>query len=138
AWIHFGANIGASAPLVTRLAASDDDFDKAVADAIASAGATVDQRNPRGSLPGGEAELVHRGGGRYVALTGGNALFHNPDDRGPQVVNVAAIARIAAAFVSIVKALSATAACRVLGSLPARLGPALPARVRIRRRLPHA
>jgi hypothetical protein len=107
AWIHLGANIGASTPRSNRLAASDDDFDRMVTDALSSAGVTVDQRNPRGSLPGGEAEMVHRGGARYVALTGGNALFHNPDDRGPQVVNRTVIVEVSDAFVAIAKSLAA-------------------------------
>jgi hypothetical protein len=40
-------------------------------------------------MPGGEAEVVHRGGGHYVSVIGSNALFHNPEDRDAKVVDAA-------------------------------------------------
>jgi Peptidase family M28 len=100
AWIHFGANIGAATDPGNRLAASDDDFDRMASHAMASAGLSVDQRIPRGGIPGGEAEVVHRAGGRYVAVTGRNALFHNLEDRGPHAVNPSVIARFSTAFIA--------------------------------------
>ena len=108
AWIHFGANIGAATDPGNRLAASDDDFESIASRAMASSGLSVDQRIPRGTIPGGEAEVVHRGGGRYVAVTGRNALFHNPEDRGPQAVDPGVIAKFSIAF---------TAAARSMASL---------------------
>lgn len=65
----------------------------------------IGRRNPRGTVPGGEAEVVHRGGGRYVSVIGSNALFHNPDDRGPEVVNVGEIARFAQMFATVARRL---------------------------------
>jgi hypothetical protein len=50
--------------------------------------------------------VVHRGGGRYVSIIGRNALFHNPADRGPEAVDLEAIARFAAAFSAIAKTLA--------------------------------
>jgi hypothetical protein len=40
---------------------------------------------------------VHRTGGRYVTLVGSNPLFHLPQDRWPQAVEVEIVTRIAAA-----------------------------------------
>jgi hypothetical protein len=64
----------------------------------------IDRRVPRGTIPGGEAEVVHRGGGRYVSVIGRNALFHNPDDRGAQSVNLTAIATFVEAFTVVARA----------------------------------
>ena len=60
-----------------------------LAEAMQAGGLRVDRRVPRGTVPGGEAEAVHRGGGKYVSIIGRSALFHNPADRGPDAVDVA-------------------------------------------------
>jgi hypothetical protein len=73
---------------------------------MASSGLSVDQRIPRGTIPGGEAEVVHRGGGRYVAVTGRNALFHNLEDRGPQAVDPSVIATFSIAFIAAAKSMA--------------------------------
>jgi hypothetical protein len=59
----------------------------------------------RGVRPG-EAEVVHRGGGRYVSVIGRNALFHSPGDRGPKVANARAIGAFIDAFATVAKALA--------------------------------
>lgn len=129
-WMHFGANIGAaigpdnalrptddqskglppSASLPrangNTVQASDDALENMLGQAMTSAGVSIDVRNPRGTIPGGEAEVVHRGGGRYVSVIGRNALFHNPEDRGPQVVDARAIAAFVDAFAIIAKTLA--------------------------------
>ena len=45
-------------------------------------------------------------GGRYLTLVGSNKLFHLPQDRWPQAVDVAAVARIAAAAARIANAIT--------------------------------
>lgn len=105
-WMHFGANIGAAVEPGTVIQASDDDSEKILADAIEPAGLAITRRNPRGTVPGGEAEAVHRGGGRYVSVIGRNALFHNPEDRGPQAIDPAAIARFIDAFTAVARSLT--------------------------------
>jgi hypothetical protein len=69
----------------------------------------IDSRVPRGSVPGGEAGVVHRGGGRYMSIIGRNALFHNPADRGPAAVDPETIARFAVAFTGIAQTLASPA-----------------------------
>ena len=97
-WMHFGANIGAATQPGNRLQASDDGFDDMLSREMTTLGLTIDQRVRRGTVPGGEAEVVHRGGGRYVSIIGTSALFHNPDDRGPEAIDPAMIARFSRAF----------------------------------------
>ena len=101
AWIHLGANIGAALDPGNTLQASDAQIETQWAQAMTAAGLSIDRRNPLGTVPGGEAEVVHRGGGRYISVIGRNAMFHNPEDRGPQVVDTPAIGRFVAALTEI-------------------------------------
>ena len=126
-WIHFGANIGAATrpgtprpensddpglrhatPVLgsaNTIQASDDEFEALLSSEMSAAGLAISRRNPRGTIPGGEAETVHRGGGRYVSVIGSNALFHNPDDRGPEAVDVRAISRFTKVFAAVARQL---------------------------------
>ena len=106
AWIHFGANIGAAQDPGNTIQASDDDMEALLSSAMLTAGLRVDRRVPRGTVPGGEAGVVHRGGGRYLSIIGRNALFHNPGDRGPEAIDAKAIAGFAAVFTGIASKLS--------------------------------
>lgn len=105
-WIHFGANVGAAQDPGTIIQASDDEMEATMAKAMTAAGITITRRVPRGTVPGGEAGVVHRGGGRYMSVIGRNALFHNPADRGPDAIDPSAIARFAAAFTRIARTLA--------------------------------
>jgi len=108
AWIHFGANIGAAQEPGNTIQASDDQMETLLANAILARGMKIDRRVPRGTVPGGEAGVVHRGGGKYMSLIGRNALFHNPADRGPGAVDVNVIANFAVVFTEIARDLAAT------------------------------
>lgn len=105
-WMHFGANIGAATEPGNVLQASDDQFDEQLSRAMTAAQLSVDRRIPRGTIPSGEAEVVHRGGGRYVSIIGRNALFHHPDDRGAQAVDAVAIAKFTTAFITAARIIS--------------------------------
>lgn len=126
-WIHLGANIGAAmlpaasglvsgnsperrhATPVTgsgnTIQASDDEFEAILSRAMTSEDLGIARRNPRGTVPGGEAEAVHRGGGRYLSVIGSNALFHNPADRGANAVDLGVIARFTKAFATVAEVL---------------------------------
>lgn len=126
-WIHLGANIGAAMlPAVTvpasdesperrhatpvmgsgnTIQASDDEFEAVLSRAMMSEDLGIARRNPRGTVPGGEAETVHRGGGRYLSVIGSNALFHNPADRGPDSVDLRVIARFTKTFATVAEVL---------------------------------
>ncbi|SRR5579883_3330560 len=106
AWIHLGANIGAAQNPGNIVQASDDEMEKLLAGSILDAGMKVDRRVPRGTVPGGEAGVIHRGGGRYMSLIGNNAVFHNIADRGPDVVSVDAVARFVNVYRGIAKKLA--------------------------------
>ena len=106
AWIHLGANIGAAQGPANHLQASDDAMEAMMEAAMTAAGLRVDRRVPRGTVPRGEAENVHRGGGRYISLIGSNDLFHNPGDRGADAVDLDVIERFAGAFALVATSLA--------------------------------
>jgi hypothetical protein len=106
AWIHLGANIGAAQQPGNMIQASDDEMETILANGMTSAGLAINQRVPRGTIPGGEAGVVHRGGGRYLSVIGSNALFHNPADRGSEAVDPSVIARFVAVLASIARTLA--------------------------------
>ena len=97
-WIHLGANIGAAQGLGNNLQASDDEMELKMAEAMTRVGLQIDRRRPRGLPPRGEAENVHRGGGRYISIIGNNDLFHNTSDRGADVIDLHVIERFASVF----------------------------------------
>jgi hypothetical protein len=105
AWIHLGANIGAAQGPGNHLQASDDEMESMLAEAMTKTGLAIDGRLARGAVPRGEAENVHRGGGRYISIIGSNALFHNTGDRG-NVVDLEVIARFAGAFAMVATSLA--------------------------------
>lgn len=106
AWIHLGANIGAAHGPGTTLQASDDEMETAMAEAMTEAGLAIDARHPRGAAPRGEAENIHRAGGRYLSIIGNNDLFHNASDRGVDAVDVKIVERFAEAFGAVARLLA--------------------------------
>jgi hypothetical protein len=106
AWIHLGANIGAARGPGNNIQASDDEMEAMLAAAMAKADLKIDHRRPRGLAPRGEAENVHRGGGRYISLIGNNDLFHNTSDRGPDAIDLDVIERFAGAFAAVATSLA--------------------------------
>ena len=106
AWIHLGANIGAAQGPANVLQASDDEMDQTMTVAMTEAGLRIDRRHPRGTAPLGEARNIHREGGRFISIIGRNNLFHNPDDRGPDVIDLDVIERFAKAFAMVATSLS--------------------------------
>jgi hypothetical protein len=104
AWIHLGANIGAAQGPGSTLQASDDALETMMADAMGKAGLRIDRRLARGAMPRGEAANVHEG--RYISIIGNNDLFHNTSDRGPDAVDLDAIAGFAGVFASVATALA--------------------------------
>jgi hypothetical protein len=97
AWIHIGANIGAP-DQPNLIHASDKVMERWAAAAIEQQGLTAGATAARDSVPRGEAGTLHRGGARYAALVCGTEVFHHPDDRWPDAVDSALLARYAAAL----------------------------------------
>ncbi len=103
-WVHFGANIGAADSHLS-IVSGHDSLRHQTAAALAAAGQPHGLA-PAGTMPNGESRDIHRAGGRYITLVGGNPLFHLPQDRLPHAVNLPAVTRSAAAMAELAVALS--------------------------------
>jgi hypothetical protein len=103
-WVHYGANIGASGGALSLVSPDAELRERAAAELAREA--RPHALAPPEFVPSGETRDIHRAGGRYLTLVGTNPLFHLPQDRWPDAVDVAAIARTAAATARIVRALA--------------------------------
>ena len=105
-WIHLGANFAAAGDAQVRLQASDDELEKLARRHLFRAGAPPFALTPTGSRPFGEARNVFDGGGRYLSLLGSNPLFHHPDDRWPDAVDIDKTLRLIEALTGLARELS--------------------------------
>jgi hypothetical protein len=102
-WVHLGASIGAAKDWNPHLQTSDAELESiALAHLKDDRFAVV----PAGQVRGGEAEEIHKHGGRYLSIVGGHATFHQRADRWPDAVDVAATAEYAAAMAGVVMELA--------------------------------
>ncbi len=104
-WVHFGANIGAAGGALSIQSAADDLRTLFQAE-LTKAGRAADRLADKTVVPNGETRDIHLAGGHYLTLVGSNRLFHLPQDRFPDAVDIPAIARIAAGSAAAVVALS--------------------------------
>ena len=104
-WVHYGANIGAAGGQLF-IQSSADDLRALFQAALTRAGQAVDRLAEKTVVPNGETRDIHKVGGHYLTLVGSNRLFHLPQDRFPDAVDIPAIARIAAGSAAAVLALS--------------------------------
>jgi hypothetical protein len=103
-WLLYGANIGAAGGTLSIMSPADD-----LRDTAATQLSRVGQPHtlaPKETVPSGETRDLHRAGAHCLALNGTNRLFHLPQDRWPDAVDVPAIARIAAAAAGMVRELA--------------------------------
>ncbi len=103
-WVHWGANLGAAGGTLA-LVSPDDDLRELAAAELTRAG-QPHTAAPKTLVPSGETRDIHRKGGRYLTLVGTNPLFHLPQDRWPEAVDLDAVTRIAAASARIVRKLA--------------------------------
>ena len=104
-WIHFGANIGAASGALSIMSNADD-LRTLFQSELTRAGRPPDRMAGKTQAPNGETRDIHTAGGHYLTLVGTNRLFHLPQDRFPDAVDIPAIARIATASAAAVVALS--------------------------------
>ena len=104
-WLHWGANLGAMGGTLSVMSAGDDLRELAMHE-LRQAVQTPDVMAPKTQVPSGETRDIHRAGGRYLTLVGSNPWFHLPQDRWPETLDTAAVARIATAAARIVVTLT--------------------------------
>jgi len=104
AWVHYGANIGASTG-ETRMTCSDDRLESVAMRALRAYQLEGLPRSPA-SRVGGEAATISGEGGRFISFIGSSAWFHHPRDRWPHAVDVEKVARFAQAGADLTLALA--------------------------------
>lgn len=86
AWLHLGANFAARGGRI-RLQASNIAWLDDARGHLHAAGIDSDV-TPIGTRPLGEARNVFDAGGHYLSILGDNPLFHHPEDRWPDAVDL--------------------------------------------------
>ena len=104
-WIHYGANIGAAQGEL-HLLSNADDLRTLFQAELTRSEYPANRLGEKTFVPNGETRDMHRAGGHYLTVMGTNRLFHLPQDRFPESVEVESIARIAAGTAAAVLALS--------------------------------
>ena len=96
AWIHLGANFAAAdntAMVISSDETLKDDFVQAVPG--------IDMHADVGR-PFGEAIPIYENNGRFISIGGTNPLFHAPEDRWPDAVNLDQTTRIVEGLIALV------------------------------------
>jgi hypothetical protein len=104
-WLHFGANIGAR-DAKHSLYSAHEELSALGRTEMMRVGQPPDFVLPVSIRPSGESREIHKCGGRYITLVGSNPLFHMPEDRWPDAVDIEAVSRCSAAFVQVALALA--------------------------------
>jgi hypothetical protein len=94
-WLHYGANIGAAGGELSVVSPHDDLRDICRTELLRAG--QPHRMMEKDKVPSGETRDIRRAGGHCLALVGTNKLFHLPQDRWPAAVDLAAVARSAAA-----------------------------------------
>jgi len=87
AWIHLGANFAALNSRI-RFQASNALLQSQGLRAFENQNITIADLTPLDERPYGEARNIYDGDGQYISLLGSNSLFHHPDDRWPEAVDL--------------------------------------------------
>lgn len=101
AWVHLGANFAAAGGQI-RLQASDESLQELGLRRLDDAGVEPTSA-PVGQRPYGEGREIFDAGGRFVSLIGLNPLFHHPDDRWPDAVDLEQSRRTVEAMVRLIR-----------------------------------
>lgn len=106
-WIHLGANIAAAQyssnnliPSKILTQSSDSEIELLGHESLAKYAIIPNMNVSQGNRPVGEAKNIFDGGGRYFSIIGlKNPLFHHPDDRWPDAIDVNNTVRITKALI---------------------------------------
>ena len=93
AWVHLGANFAAKKGNVLWQASNKDYMNIGIEE-LASKGLDEVQAWPVSSRPLGEARNIYDGGGQFISLLGSNSLFHHPEDRWPEAIDMAKLEKL--------------------------------------------
>ena len=104
-WVHLGANFASKGSQI-RLQYSNDRLRTKFVKYLTENEVTLAGEVGGDTRPGGEARNIYDAGGNYASLLGSNRLFHHPDDRMSNNVDLEAAVRTRNAVVELVSDLS--------------------------------
>lgn len=107
AWIHLGANFASNGSQI-RMQYSNELLRSKFVECLTINEVEIASEVGGNIRPGGEARNIYDAGGTYVSLLGSNSLFHHPDDRMSNNVDLLAAERTRNAVVALAKELSGT------------------------------
>ena len=93
AWVHLGANFAAKKGNVLWQASNKDYMNIGIEE-LTSKGLDEVQTWPISSRTLGEARNIYDGGGQFISLLGSNSLFHHPEDRWPEAIDMAKLEKL--------------------------------------------
>lgn len=105
AWMHLGANFAAKHGKSVRLQYSSELMRELVTQHRGQLAPDVE--TPLTARPFGEARNIYDKGGRFFSILGGNGLFHHPEDRWPDAVDVALTCQWVKVLTRVARALTA-------------------------------
>ena len=105
AWVHLGANFAAKGCQI-RMQYSNDHLKAKFVKHLKENQVNIASEVNGDVRPGGEARNIFDGGGDYVSMLGSNGLFHHPDDRMANNVDLQSATRTRNAVVALVKELA--------------------------------
>ena len=117
AWLHLGANFAAAQGMQVRLQTSSAKLQSLVSKTMTRFEVAPDIQTQPGAPPAGEARNIYDSGGQFVSLLGANHLFHHPDDRWPDAVDLSRTTRIASAFAELATTFAGISAIPLADSL---------------------
>ena len=107
-WVHLGANF-AALDCQIRVQYSNDDLRAKFVKHLRKNGVEIASEVAGDVRPGGEARNIYDAGGSYVSMLGSNDLFHHPDDRMVNNVDLPTAERTKSAVVALVRDLASAA-----------------------------
>ena len=92
-FLHLGANFAAKKGNILWQASNKDYMNIGIEE-LTSKGLDEVQTWPISSRPLGEARNIYDGGGQFISLLGSNSLFHHPEDRWPEAIDMAKLEKL--------------------------------------------
>lgn len=105
AWVHLGANFASNGCQI-RIQHSNEDLRTRFVKHLSDCGVQIASEVHGDIRPGGEARNIYDAGGNYVSMLGSNHLFHHPDDRMANNVDLQTAVKTRNAIVALAKELT--------------------------------
>ncbi len=105
AWVHLGANFAAKDCQI-RIQHSNEDLRTRFVKHLSDCDVPIASEVNGAIRPGGEARNIYDADGNYVSMLGSNRLFHHPDDRMANNVDLQTAVKTRNAIVALAKELS--------------------------------